>query len=202
MDRSLIKMRRFLLCSVLVVMLARPAFPSSISWQADMTTTVISSTGRAIASTGKIYVQGSQVRFEPENADEIDLYNFDQMKNLRLFPSDRIYFENRLTPARRIKAVQEGWLSGGAPSREKRILLREGTFKEERARLYLFVFEEKGERLYSLRWMNADESAPLQIIYPASSTETVIIDYDHRRGETIDGSRFAPPADFLSVHPY
>ena len=194
-------MRPLRLFPVLVLLLAGPPLSPPFSRQADTTTTVVSPSGRSISSTGKIYLQRSKVRFEPANSEEIDLFDFEQMKAIRLFPADRIYFESRITPARRFKALQEGWISAAAPDAEKRVFLTEGVVKEKPARLFLFILGEEGRRAYSLRWIAAD-GAPLRIIYPATEYETVIVDYDHYQTEPKESNLFEPPPGFLNVNPY
>lgn len=184
-------------------LLIHEIFASEKSWTADFKTTVLSSNGRKIVFTGKFYQNGSKVRFEPDGAGEIDLYDFERASGIRLFQEDRIYFESRLTSARLMKAAREGWIPAPPAVPEKRILLREGTLKEREARLYLIIMGEKDQRSYSLRWTTDDEAAlPLQVIYPASGYETVIVEYDGLRVEPVGPEHFEPPADFLNLNPY
>jgi hypothetical protein len=172
------------------------------SWTADFKTTVIASNGNQIIFTGRFYQSGPRVRFEPTGSEEVDLYDFDRALGIRLFPEDRIYFENRLTPARMIKAAKEGWISTAAHP-ERWIFLREGKIKERDARLYLIVFGEKEPKAYSLRWITADEAAlPLQVIYPASGYETVIVEYDQLRVEPVNPEHFESPTTYLNLNPY
>jgi hypothetical protein len=175
---------------------------SEKSWTADFKTTVFAPNGSKIVFTGKFYQNGSKVRFEPTGSGEIDLYDFERASGVRLFPEDRIYFETRLTPARMMKAAKEGWISTKTYP-EKRILLMEGSVKERKARLYLIILGEADPKAYSLRWTTADEAAlPLQVIYPASGHETVIVEYDRLQVEPVHPEQFDPPADFLKLNPF
>lgn len=189
--------------SLVFSLLTAQAPPAPETRVADLTLTLLSPYHAAIVAKGTLYQSGSKIRYEPTGSEEIDLYDLTQMEELRLFPADRIYFRARLGPARILKAVREGWLSAPAPITEKRILLKEGTFKEREARLYFIILEEKGKKWHSLRWVTADAAEfPLRTIYPASDFETVIADYDSLRTEPPDPARFEPPAGFLSVNPF
>jgi len=195
--------RSFFFLSLFYFLLTAQAPSPSPTTVADLTLTLISPYHATITATGIFYQSGSKIRYEPAGSEEIDLYDLKQMEELRVFPADRIYFRARLGPARILKAVQEGWLSPPAPIAEKRILLKEESFKEREARLYLIILEEKGRKWYSLRWVTADAAEfPLRTIYPASDFETVIANYDSLRTEPPDPARFEPPAGFLSVNPY
>jgi hypothetical protein len=191
----------FLSLSFLLLTAQTPSpLPTSV---ADLTLTLISPYHAPITARGTFLQSGSKIRYEPAGSEEIDLYDLKQMEELRLFPADRIYFRSRLGPARILKAVREGWLSAPAPITEKRILLKEESFKEREARLFLIILEEKGKKWYSLRWVTADAAEfPLRTIYPASDFETVIADYDSLRTEPSDPARFEPPAEFLNVNPF
>jgi hypothetical protein len=172
-------------------------------WAAEMTVTILSSSGHRFSSSGQLRAHGPKIRFEPGGSEEINLYDFEKLEAVRLFPNDKIYFESRLSPARIAKGVKEGWTPAPAAYSEKKIFLREGNVKERAARLFLIILEENKRKSYSLRWVTPDEEArPLQIIYPASDYETVIIDYDPLRPEEYDPSQFEPPPGFLSVNPF
>jgi hypothetical protein len=198
----------FLFCIFISLFPFLPFLPPEISaaeksWTADFKTTVHSPNGRKILFTGKFYQSGSKVRFEPDGSAEIDLFDFERAIGIRLFQEDRIYFQNRLTSARLVKAAKEGWIAPPPAFPEKRILLREGTIKEREAQLYLVILGEKDRKSYSLLWTTADEAAlPLQAIYPASGYETVIVEYDQLRVEPVGPEHFEPPADFLNLNPY
>lgn len=190
-----------LLASLFCVALIGAAPPSTRL--SDMTVTIVSSNGQIFSSRGRLRAHDLRVRFEPEGSEEIDLYDFGRSEGVRIFPNDKIYFESRLSPARTLKAALEGWAPAPSTYPEKKILLKEGTFKGEAARLFLVVLEEKEKKSYSLRWVSADEAArPLQIVYPATDYETVIIDYDPLPSERYDPAQFEPPPGFLSVNPY
>lgn len=196
--------KRFPLFVLLFSLLLASETPASEkSWTADFKTTVLSSNGRKIVFTGKFYQNGLKVRFEPAGAGEIDLYDFERAAGIRIFQEDRIYFESRLTAARLLKAAREGWVPAPPAYPEERILLRKGTIKERGARLYLIIMGEKERKSYSLRWTTDDEPAlPLQVIYPASGYETVIVEYDGLRVEPVGPEHFEPPAGFLNLNPY
>lgn len=192
----------FFLSLFYFLLTAQGPSPSS-TWVADLTLTLHSPYRAPITAKGAFHQNGSKIRYEPAGSEEIDLYDLEQMEELRLFPNDRIYFRARLGPARILKAVREGWLPPPAPLTEKRILLREETIKGREARLYFIILEEKGKKWYSLRWVTADTAEfPLRTIYPASDFETVIADYDSLRTEPSDPARFEPPAEFLGVNPF
>ncbi len=205
MNRNRTK-EKTLLLSLIFLLLLLPIdaiVASEKSWTADFKTTVLSSNGRKMVFTGKFYQNGLKVRFEPTGSGEIDLFDFERASGIRLFQEDRIYFQNRLTSARLLKAAREGWIPAPPAHPEKRIFLREGVVKEKEARLYLIVMGEKNQRSHSLRWVTADAAAlPLQVIYPASGYETVIVEYDDLRVEPVGQERFDPPADFLNLNPY
>ena len=193
--------RPFLLLIPILTCLIGAASPlTSVS---DMTVTIVSPSGQLFSSKGRLQVHDLKVRFEPEGAEEINLYDFERSEGIRFFPNDNIYFESRLSPARIAKGIKEGWAPAPPSYAEKKIFLREGVVKEKPARLFLIILEENGWKGYSLRWVTPDEAArPLQIIYPSADYETVIIDYDHFRSEPYDPSQFEPPVGFLSVNPY
>lgn len=177
--------------------------PPSKSWTAQVQTTVLHPNGHKILFSGKYFQNGSKVRFEPGGSEEIDLYDFSESKERRLFPADRIYFESLLTPARLIKAVIEGWTPAAPQHQERRIFLRNGAFNGKEAALFLITLLEKGETRYALRWVTADESAfPLQVIYPSRGYETVIVHFNDIRTEPFDPALFDPPADYLNLNPF
>lgn len=193
----------FVFFSFLFFFLTAQASSPPPMWIADLTLTLLSPYRAPIIAKGNFHQSGLKIRYEPAGSEEVDLYDLNQMEERRLFPADRIYFKAKLSPARILKAVREGWMPPPAPLAEKRTLLRQGEFKGKEARLYFIILEEKGKQWYSLRWVTADAAEfPLRTIYPVSDFETVIADYDALRTEPSDPPRFEPPAEFLSVNPF
>ncbi|MFY9268752.1 MAG: hypothetical protein WAO55_03270 [Candidatus Manganitrophaceae bacterium] len=194
----------FLLVFPLIFLFAAGGTQPTSIWVANIKMTLFSPyLSNPIHSGGKFYRSGSKIRYEPTGSEEIDLYDLQRLVEIRLFTKDRIYFETRLTPARLLKALREGWLSPPEPIRERRILLRTGEITGRTARLYLVLLEESGRRWHSLRWVTADDAElPIRVIYPASDYETAVIDYDPLPMEPADPALFLPPPGFLSVNPY
>ncbi|WDT79448.1 MAG: hypothetical protein MPW14_20260 [Candidatus Manganitrophus sp.] len=92
-------------------------------WVADLTLTLHSPYHAPITAKGIFHQTGSKIRYEPAGSAEIDLYDLQEMEELRLFPADRIYFRAKLGPARILKAVREGWLPPpDSPGRETDII--------------------------------------------------------------------------------
>ncbi|MFQ5579120.1 MAG: hypothetical protein ACE5FZ_00770 [Nitrospiria bacterium] len=172
-------------------------------WTADFHVTVLSTKVQKIEFSGKFYQKDLRVRFEPTGSEEINLFDFERSVGIRIFPSDRIYFEKPLTRARILKAIKEGWILPESPYREERIFLRGGEVKGRKAHLYLIIIVTDGEKNYSLRWeLDDEEAVPIKVIYPSSGRETIIVEYNHIEIRPIDAGIFQPPKDFLNLNPF
>lgn len=175
----------------------------AIDWQATFEIRVFSPRTPLIAAQGKFYLSGSKVRIEPAGSDEINLFDFEHLVGIRIFPADRIYFETPLSLAKIIKALKEGWILPSEPFRQEKILLRKGLFNKRKGRLYLIILESRGQRAYSLRWVTDDETEiPLRVIYPAPANETVIVDYHQIKRNIRPPEYFNPPPTYLSLNPF
>ncbi|MFQ5589080.1 MAG: hypothetical protein ACE5F7_09595, partial [Nitrospiria bacterium] len=80
------------LFSLLLLLLAAVATPAqAAAWQADFFIRVRSPKVKEITAKGKIYHRGFKTRIELAGSNEIDLYDFEQSTEIRVFPADEIY---------------------------------------------------------------------------------------------------------------
>lgn len=197
--------RLFFFLSLMICALPTPGTPSGFAatWQADFTIRVSSSRTQTIFFKGRLYQEGTTVRIEPEDSDEVNLFNFESGIGIRIFPKDRIYFTKPLSSAKIIKAAKEAWITPPPPYRELKTLLWTGEVKGKAARLYLMTLELKNLKSYALRWVSDDShERPLRIIYPGPANETVIVDYEPLSKKPFSADYFEPPADYLSLNPF
>ncbi|MEC4678496.1 MAG: hypothetical protein VST69_07075, partial [Nitrospirota bacterium] len=115
------------------------------AWQTNFRIQVFSPKVKTIVYEGKLYLKGLKARIEPADLKEIDLYDFETGTEIRIFPEDGIYFRKPLSLAKQVKAAKEGWGPMPHTFHEKKILLREGRFKGQAARLYFIMIERKGQ---------------------------------------------------------
>jgi len=175
----------------------------SAEWQAELATRVYSPKIPLIQSKARFYQKGAKIRIEPSDSEEYKLYDFEQGLVVRVFPRDQIYFEKPLSIASTIKAMKEAWIPAPPPFEERRILLRKGIFKGQKAALYFMIFTNRNERAYALRWLSDNEAeSPLRIIYPGSARETIILDYRPVGGKKMPPGFLDPPAEYLSLNPF
>lgn len=173
------------------------------AWQSDFSVQVFSPKLKAIFFEGKLSVDGNQARIEPAGSDETDLYHFNDLTEIRVFPSDGIYFKKPLSLAKQVKAAKEGWGPIPESFHETKIFLQKGIFKDRASALYLFILKRGEQSAYTLRWISDDlESYPLRAIYTSSGRETLIVDFDPKTETALPPDYFNPPAGFLSLNPF
>lgn len=186
-----------------VLVLSTQSHAQARSWQTDFRIQVFSPKVKTILYEGKLYLNGLKARIEPAGAKEIDLYDFEAVTEVRIFPEDGIYFRKPLSLAKQVKAAKEGWGPMPPTFHEKKILLRKDRFKGRAARLYFVMIQRKMQTAYMLRWMTDDpQPLPLRAIYSGSGRETIIVDFDPRQDKPLPDNIFAPPADYLSLNPF
>jgi len=187
------------------ILLILPLEVSAFSerWQANFSIRVFSPRVKTIFFKGKIYINKLNVRVEQEGSDEVNLYDFGQAVSIRIFPVDRVYFENPISHAKIIKAIKEGWVSPTKQFRTTKILLRRGMFNNQKARLMLITLKNKQQKAYLLRWETDNVGArPLRVIYPGSADETIIVDYHLLSEKPLPQESFYPPIEYLSLNPF
>lgn len=173
------------------------------AWQADFHIRVYSPKVKTIVYEGKLYLKGLKARIEPRGSKEINLYDFEEKTEIRIFPEDEIYFRKSLSLAKRVKAAKEGWGPMPETFREKKILLRKGLFKGQAARLYFVTIERKTQIAYMMRWMtDTPTPLPLRAIYSGSGRETIIVDFEPMQDLTLSDETFNPPTSYLSLSPF
>jgi len=173
------------------------------TWQADFKIRVLSPKVKPIFYAGKLAVHHLKARIETGESKEINLYNFETLSEVRIFPEDQIYFKKPLSLAKQVKAAKQGWGPMPASFHEKSVLLRKGQFKGRAARLYFVTIHRGNQTAYLMRWMS-DEAAPLPLraIYTSSGRETIIVDFDPSREAPPAPDAFDPPKDYLSLNPF
>ncbi|MEK7871714.1 MAG: hypothetical protein AAB244_04970, partial [Nitrospirota bacterium] len=77
---------------------------------ADLYTTTINKAGKESISEAKIYRLGKRLRFESKESStkEFSIFDFDLLKEMRVVPQDRVFFERRITRNFLIRAEREG----------------------------------------------------------------------------------------------
>lgn len=183
----------------------------SAGLSADLYTTTINKAGKESISEAKIYRLGKLLRFESKESrsGEVSIYDFDLLKEMRVVPQDRVFFERKITRGFLIKAEREGLYSPNNPNvRIDRIRLKEDRTDNHPTVLYLVVRSMKtGEKTvardYSMVWEATDlGNIPIKIVYPMSDFSTVIVEYRNASMDKLDPSLFLPPPDFLSLSPF
>lgn len=183
----------------------------SAGLSADVYTTTINKAGKESISEAKIYRLGKRLRIESKESrtGEVSIYDFDLLKEMRVVPQDRVFFERRITRSFLIKAEREGLYMPVNPNiKINRIRLKEDRTDNHPTVLYLVVRSMKtGEKTvardYSMVWEATDlGNIPIKIVYPMSDFSTVIVEYRNVTMDKLDPSLFLPPPDFLSLSPF
>ncbi len=179
-------------------------FPAhAATWQADFSIRVLSPKVKEISTRGAIYRKDFKIRIEPSGSTEVDLYDFEQSLEMRIFPADQIYFVSPLPLSKRIKGMKEAWVPPLPPFKETRILFKEDLFQGKTAKLYFVILERSGQKAYLFRWIGADpEAPPLRVIYSGTARETIIVDFTPRPGTLPSADYFNPPSNYLSLNPF
>ncbi|MBI5747410.1 MAG: hypothetical protein HZA13_10470 [Nitrospirae bacterium] len=183
----------------------------SAGLSADLYTTTINKAGKESISVAKIYRLGKRLRFESKESrtEEVSIYDFDLLKEMRVVPQDRVFFERKITRSFLIKAEREGLYAPDNPNiKIDRIRLKEDRTDNHPTVLYLVVRSMKTgvqtvARDYSMVWEATDlGNVPIKIVYPMSDFSTVIVEYRNVTMDKLDPSLFLPPPDFLSLSPF
>lgn len=183
----------------------------SIGLVADLYTTTINKTGKESISVAKIYRLGKRLRFETKESStgEFSIFDFDLLKEMRVVPQDRVFFERKINRSFLIKAEREGLYAPDNPNvRIDRIRLKEDRTDNHPTVLYFIVRSMKtGEKTvardYGMVWEATDlGNIPIKIVYPMSDFSTVIVEYRNAAMEKLDPSLFLPPPDFFSLSPF
>jgi hypothetical protein len=175
--------------------------------------------GRLSSSERKLYRAGMQVRMEPLKPglhEDIYIYDYAKLKQYRVIPSDKVYFESNLGRSEVAEAQRDGLIpvekySDILVEKEN---LAETTFDEHPCRLMLQVrsllapkgSKEAKKRLavdYTLLWEATDlNNQPVRIVYTSPDFITKIIEYRNARIEQMDASLFQPPKDYPRLSPF
>lgn len=183
----------------------------SVGLTADLNTIVVDTAGNEKVSVVRIYRLGKLVRYEPKvnNIEEVNIYDFDLLKEIRVIYSDKIFFERKINRSFLLKAERDGFYMPVNPNVTiDRIRLKEDKFDDHPAILYLVVktLKKDGKNLikeYSLVWEATDmNDIPIKIVYPQSDRSTVIVEYRNAKLEKLDPLLFQPPPDFLNLSPF
>jgi len=174
--------------------------------------TLIPHDGQPVTYGGKFYRYRQTVRFEPDTLPgkdpEIQLIDSERQLFYRIFPQERIYFEQRLTPAQRDKAVQQGWVAAPNSWREEKLLLKEDPWEGHSADLYLQIRQvplpgtNVPEKEYSFLWLARDLNIPLRLAFIDPQSHPIIIEFRNLKSGPMDARLFRPPDDYSNLNPY
>lgn len=178
---------------------------------ADLHTIIVDKTGKESASEARIHMLGKRLRFESKGSSkgEVNIYDFDILRELRVVSQDRIFFERKIPRSFLIKAERDGLYRPDNPNITiDKIRLKEDRVDNHPTLLYLVVRSLKtGEKTvakdYSMVWEATDlNNNPVRIVYPMPDFSTVIVEYRNATIEKLDPSLFLPPPDFLNLSPF
>lgn len=183
----------------------------SVGLTADLTTIIVDKAGKESVSAVKIYRLGKLVRYQSKANDtgEVDIYDFDLLKEIRVIYADKIFFERKINRSFLIKAERDMFYEPVNPNVTiDKIRLKEDRFDNHPAILYLVVRTLKKDEKslikdYSMVWEATDlNNIPVKIVYPQSDYSTVIVEYRNAKLEKLDPLLFQPPPEFLNLSPF
>jgi len=174
--------------------------------------TLIPHEGQPVTYGGTFYRYQDTVRFEPDTAPgkdtEIQLIDAEHQLFYRIFPQEKIYFEQRLTPAQRYKAVQEGWVRPPESWREEKVRLKEDSWEGHPADLYFQTRTlsaskaSAAQKDYSFVWLERESNIPLRLAYVDAQSHPIIVEFRSLKVAPMDPRLFRPPSDYSSLNPY
>lgn len=179
---------------------------------AEMETQVLTSDGpSAPPMTAKLWVLDAAARIDPEfGADragyaEYHLYDFARSRFYRVFPDDRIYFDQALSLPLALRAFIEGWAPPPREVTERDIPLKKDVVDGLPARLVLAERRIGPSRrpAYAFVWRAVDAARlPLRVIYTQDTARTVMVSYRRVATESLEAARFAVPEGFSNLNPF
>ncbi len=184
------------------------AFPDL---SADLVTTLIDRNGHRAETTQRIFRTGRIIRYENRRADpvEVSIFDFETLKEFRIFKSDQIYFETPIAHRVSMKVQREGLI----PKQEipglttRRIVLREDQIEGHPCEIVLLIREMKERKNvrpdYTLVWEAKDLSRQsLRVAYHQANFAQVVIRLQNIEVRAIDPELVKPPADFINMSPF
>ena len=192
----------------------------AMGFTADFTSRILFKNKEQTIVSGKIYTLPPRVRFEPRPAEEeetyneVQLYDFEQQMERRVFLDDRIYFQVELTESARMKAMREGWIpwKDHPNTKRRKIKLKEDLVNDHPCILYLqerkieTPTDKKSSSIfveYNLIWEATNlQGLPVRIIYFLSNQRTVVVDYKDAKLAEMEPTFFQPPEGFLNLSPF
>ncbi len=190
---------------------AEPAKPKPPSLVAELTTVLIDRAGHTSQSTARLFRLGNKVRIESHrtNPIEVAVYDYDILKQFRIYEDDRMFFENQIPESVYARALREGLVSAadGLEIEYERIPLRSDMFDGHPTQIVLQLRWVKGKRDggvdYTLLWEAEDlNRIPLRIAYHLPNYGLRIVEYHSVRIEPVDETLMKTPRGFVSMSPY
>ncbi len=179
---------------------------------ADVEQVILTPDGRQTsATTFAVLLAEGRARVEVRSAPgrsgyaEYQIYDFGRQRLYRVFPDDRIYFEERLSAALAAKIYVEGWAPRPDHLTVRAIPLKDDPVEDAPARLALVERRRGRGRApeYALVWTAVPPGAlPLRVVYVQEGGQTVALVY--RRVETpqVNASDVAVPEGFVNLSPF
>lgn len=166
---------------------------------------------RTSVSTFTVLLAGGRARVEFDRAParsgyaEYQVYDFGNKRVYRVFPDDRIYFEEKLSAALAAKAYVEGWAPRPEDLTVRTIILKDDQLEGSPARLALVERRRARSRSldYALKWTALPlGDLPLRVVYVQDGGQTVVLDYRRVETRLVNATSVAVPDTFVNLSPF
>jgi hypothetical protein len=158
-----------------------------------------------------VLLADGRARVEVESAPgrsgyaEYQVYDFGRKRLYRVFPDDRIYFEEKLSPALADKVYVDGWAPRPEDLTVRTIVLKDDQIEGSTARLALVERRRGRGRVpaYALVWATVPPgSLPLRVVYVQDGGHTVVLVYRRVETRPVDAASLAVPDTFVNLSPF
>jgi hypothetical protein len=179
---------------------------------AEVEQVLLAPDGRQTAlTTFTVLLADGRARVDVESAPgrsgyaEYQVYDFGRKRLYRVFPDDRIYFEEKLSAALASKAYVEGWAPRPEDLTVRTIVLKDDQIEGLPARLTLVERRRGRGRApdYALVWATVPPGPlPLRVVYVQDGGHTVVLVYRRVETRRVNASSVAVPDAFVNLSPF
>ncbi len=179
---------------------------------AEVEQVLLAPDGRQTSVTNfTVLLTDGRARVEVESAPgrsgyaEYQVYDFGRKRLYRVFPDDRIYFEEKLSPALADKVYVDGWAPRPEALTVRTIVLKDDQIEGLPARLALVERRRGRGRApdYALVWASVPPgSFPRRVVYVQEGGHTVVLVYRRVETRLVDAASLVVPDAFVNLSPF
>lgn len=179
---------------------------------AEVNQVILAPDGRETSATSfRVLLADGRARVEVESAPgrsgyaEYQIYDFGRKRLYRVFPDDRIYFEEKLSAAQADKVYVDGWAPRPEDLTVRTMVLKDDQVEGSPARLALVERRRGRGRApnYALVWAAVpQDSLPRRVVYVQDGGQTVVLVYRRVEMRLVEASSLTVPDAFVNLSPF